>query len=78
MKTKYKFISFEKADFAEVPKGKPVWNLRNNRSEGLLGKIFWYSVWGQYCFYPEFDTIFNDTCLADIQHFIGQLKEGKP
>ena len=35
-----------------------------------LGEIRFYSNWRQYCFYPYQDTVFNRTCLKDIQDFI--------
>lgn len=68
MKTKYKFIHFELAE---------VWHCLNNKNNGILGLVYFYNPWKQWCFFPWGNTVFNDTCLADIQHFIGQLKEDK-
>jgi len=47
----------------------------NIRSGTPLGAVGWYSPWRQYCFFPIYDTVFNATCLADIQDFIGQAKK---
>ena len=71
MKTRYKFIYF--IHVANKPKTS-VWHCLNNGSDSLLGGIEWYGPWRQYCFFPEFDTVFNVSCLEDINHFIGQLK----
>ncbi len=78
MKTKYKFIHFEINASRLFCKDKPMWYVKNNRTTATLGIIDWYQPWRQYCFSPFHNTIFNDSRLADIQHFIGQLKEEKP
>ena len=69
MKTKYKFIHFGK--MSDDPE---VWICNNNRA-GALGYIEHYKPWKQMCFYPYGGTIFNDQCLKDIAHFIGQLRK---
>ncbi len=70
MKTKYKYIHF-KCAFEEEK--LPRWMVVNNKSGKILGWLKWYSSWRQYCFYPLYDTMFNDSCLADIIDFIKQL-----
>ena len=74
IETKYKFIHFIVVE--KKPK-TDVWECRNNRSNGFLGEVRWYSAWRQYCFYAEYGCIFNDTCLNDISHFLGQLRAGR-
>jgi hypothetical protein len=74
MKTKYKFIYFEEVENDMFPEEKKIWWVKNNRSKSRIGSIEWYPPWSQYCFMPESQTVFNNTCLADIQNFIGQLK----
>ena len=72
MKTEYKYIRF----MCLGDTGKTThWSIHNNRSQGFLGEIKWYSAWRAYCFYPISDTIFNNGCLADIIDFIGQLND---
>lgn len=73
MKTKYKFIYFEKG----ISQGKEFWAIKNNKTTTTLGFIRYYKPWRQYVFESMRDSVFNDTCLADIQHFMGQLKEDK-
>ena len=75
MQTKYKYINFQ-----FVPGGMnrktAVYDCHNNHSGGVLGVVRWYAPWRQYCFYTMgFDSIFNATCLADIQHFLKQLMD---
>lgn len=38
-----------------------------------LGQIKWYPSWRCYAFYPANDTIFEKTCLQDINNFIEKL-----
>ena len=68
MKTKYKFIYFK-----EEPDNE--WLICNNKSDVVLGCISYYYPWKQPVFVPvSHSTIFNDSCLLDIVHFIKQLK----
>ena len=74
MKTEYKYIRFE--CFCRGEKTTQ-WKIVNRRSGGELGEIKWYSAWRQYCFFTSFDAVFNDSCLCDIIHFIGQLSAAR-
>ena len=74
MLTKYKFIHFE---VVAVKTKTKVWGCLNNRSNAVLGYVKWYSTWRQYCFWPGYGAVFNDTCLTDISHFLGQLRDGR-
>lgn len=47
----------------------------NKSSLGLLGMIQWYPAWRQYCFFPEADCVFNDSCLQEIITFLGELRK---
>lgn len=80
MKTKYKFIHFEERsdELFKNNSVRKVFIIRNNKSNSNLGSIEWCAPWNRYCFIPNEVAIFDASCLADIQHFIGQLKEGKP
>jgi len=53
-----------------------VYYIRDNRDR-VLGQIRWFGKWRQYTFYPEPGTIWNDSCLKDIQHFLAELKEAR-
>jgi len=45
----------------------------NKNSEDIIGEIKWYASWRQYCFFPEYDTVWNTTCLNDVQEVILKL-----
>lgn len=47
----------------------------NKRSQGLLGMIHWHPAWRQYCFFPEPNCVFNDSCLQEIIAFMGELRK---
>jgi len=71
MKTKYKYISFEKIE--DKPKTS-VW-VCFSKNNYPLGKIKWYQTWRQYCFLPNDLIVLSRGYLDDISDFIKQLKE---
>lgn len=70
MKDRYQYIHFIKT--GQLAKTS-VYTCRNNASGEGLGQIRWYGPWRQYCFFPTVQVVFSAGCLADIQHFLGQL-----
>lgn len=63
--------------FAVAPtKGKTkVILIINRHHEEVIGEIKWFSRWRQYCFFPYNDTIWNTTCIMDVQEVIDKLKK---
>ena len=54
---------------------KPVYEIRNNKSDDLLGYIDFYPEWNQYVFESsDPDNIFSTSCLQDIIEFMEGLK----
>lgn len=72
MKTKYKYIHFVETRLLSQTS---IYECRNNKSGETIAKIKWYSVWVQYCFFPEQFSVYNLGCLNDIANFMEQLKE---
>lgn len=72
LKTQYKHILFVKV--SERPRTS-VWSCRNNRNNGELGVIRWYSGWRQYCYFPTGGSVYSMGCLNDIQTFVKCLAE---
>jgi hypothetical protein len=71
MKTDYEYIRF-----VEIPhevRRTRIFDCYNKRSMDVLGMVFWYAAWRQYCFQPRAHTIYSAGCLADITNFIGYL-----
>ena len=75
-KTKYKSINFVESENQDlIYAGRKGWEIKNNRTKSLLGYIFWFTKWGEYCFtQADSGVIFNDGCSKDIVDFMGQLK----
>jgi len=71
MKIRYKFIHFEEK---QIFGGMKYYKCINNRAKDTLGTVDWDEAWRQWVFCPEKDTIYSVSCMADISHFIGQLK----
>lgn len=42
-----------------------------------LGVIKWYSPWRKYCFFPFDSTIFDISCMDEIQDKIKELTHEK-
>lgn len=75
MKTKYKYIEMEKITLKDKKRKTDIYSVKSNSSAWELGQIKWFHSWRQYCFFPEFDTVFSRGCLDDIADFINQLME---
>ena len=73
MKTKYKFIEFDM--MPEDDRGCVFYSCLNRKTGDCLGFVEYYKDWRQYCFEPADGAIFSSSCLADIQHFLGQLNK---
>jgi hypothetical protein len=71
---KYKYIQFIETE--KKPKTS-VYECRSISHGALLGTVKWYGPWRQYCFWPHHSTVFNDTCLSDIQDFLGKIRPTK-
>lgn len=65
---KYKFITIKSvSDFNK----RPLYQIYNNKSNDILGQIFYYSPWRQYCFRAKDDNcIWNNSCMLDIIDFL--------
>ena len=62
--------------FVETPtRGKTkVIAIVNRHHEQIIGEIRWFGRWRQYCFFPYNDTVWNTTCMDDVNSVIGELK----
>jgi hypothetical protein len=45
----------------------------NIHHDEVIGEIRWFSRWRQYCFLPNSSTVWNTTCLDDVNAVIKQL-----
>ena len=64
--TEGKYISFSKAE----KQNPSTWTYTVQSNDGYpLGTIKWFASWRQYAFYPEQETVFEKTCLAEITEF---------
>ena len=52
-----------------------VYTVISRQSGFKLGEIKWYGAWRQYAFFPCGETIWNKTCLADIQKFLEEIRK---
>jgi len=72
MKTEYQYIRF--VELAATGKTRK-FSCQNIRSGAELGRVQWYGAWRRYCYFPTVQAVYSASCLADIQHFIGQLED---
>lgn len=40
---------------------------------GPIGQIHWYHTWRKYCFFPEWNCVFETQCLSDIIKVVNNL-----
>lgn len=66
------FLTFNRC-VPERPRKTEIWEVYGKRNKIKLGVISWYPQWRQYVFHPEPNTLFNRTCLGDIQWFCALL-----
>jgi len=76
MKLKYKYLYFEDVSSRRPQRKTSTFFCWSKDTNYWLGTVEWFSRWRQYCFFPEPETVFNSTCLADISHFLAQLNGG--
>jgi hypothetical protein len=63
------YLNFER--WHELERGTTeVWGVISASSGDELGQIRWYGAWRQYVFFPAQHTLFNKTCLADIENVL--------
>lgn len=55
----------------------PIYHIESPNGVIKLGQIKWFPAWRGYCFFPEPDTIWDLTCLSEINIFLDLIKEGK-
>lgn len=67
------YLNFELDDHYEG-KTERVVVVAKKRLE-ILGEIKWFGRWRQYAFFPEGSTVWNKTCLDDVQNCIELLKK---
>ena len=74
LKLEYKHILFVEQPIVQ---GRQRYTCRNKKNGGLLGQVEWYGPWRKYIFWPNgyCESVFGETCLRDIIHFLNQLKE---
>jgi hypothetical protein len=57
-------------------KGKTkVIDIVNLHHHEVIGEIKWFGRWRQYCFFPIAETVWNKTCLDDVQEVIKKLMD---
>lgn len=71
MKTRYKFIHFDRTACEEV------WICINNRMGDHLGYVKWYRPWRKWMFQPDDMTEYSIQCCRDIAAFMEQLPQLK-
>lgn len=47
----------------------------NKKSGDVLGWISWYSVWRQYVYEMEYQTVYSHDCLRVIADFLTELNK---
>ena len=68
-----KYLEFWRVkEYAKTSKWEVV-----SKSGSNLGYIKWFARWRQYCFFPYEGTVFNRTCMKDVEEFISREMEAR-
>lgn len=72
-----KHLEFQEAvDYATQKTRKTkIYNVVSKGERVILGHIYWYSRWRQYCFFPQSDCVWSHDCLQDLSIFIKELMD---
>lgn len=73
VKLKYRHINFTSEDDEAMPVRLRHYKCRNNKSGDILAEVRYYTAWRKFVVNFDPGCIFDNTCLADIQDFLGQL-----
>lgn len=68
------YLSFE-TEPPKPPRKTTITYVVSKSSGGLLAEIRWHAPWRQYCAFFTGGTIFNWTCLAEINDYISLLMD---
>lgn len=68
------YLEFRRDAEAEAARKTAVWNVHAISNGARLGTIKWYSPWRQYCFFPDYGSVFNTSCMMSIQSVLSGLK----
>src|SRR5208282_248516 len=44
--------------------------VEKHNASSQLGVILWFARWRKYCFYPDPNTLYEETCMREISQFI--------
>ena len=53
------------------------WTVVSTKTEDDLGIIKWHPPWRRYIFEPDWETIFDSSCLSIIKEFIDEQMEAR-
>ena len=70
MKTENRYIKIEEYLHTGRTKG---FNVTNKSGGYIIGEIYWYTNWRQYCFYLLDNMVFNSECLELITDFLKEI-----
>ena len=68
-----KYVRFDFAGLSESGKTE-LWTVfpKDDMTE-YLGTVQWFARWRKYAFYPNPETVYEETCMEDISTFIKML-----
>ena len=67
-----KYLIFKVTE--EKPKTKVI-SVINKSAADEIATIEWYGEWRQYCFMPGYGTVWNNTCIDDVNSVINILMD---
>ena len=72
MKTENQYIKIVETKGARKTRCFDIWN---KKADYIVGEIYWYGAWRQYCLLALEGMVFNNTCLELIINFLNDINE---
>ena len=73
MKTMYKGTYFSVTETQIGKQKTKLYTIINNQNFQIIGKIKWYVGWRKYCFFPEFNTVWDYNCLNELSYILNSI-----
>ncbi len=54
-----------------------IYRIESRSRGGTLGTVKWYAQWRAYCFFPTMGTVWNISCLDDVNSLIQDLMDAR-
>ena len=70
----YKYFTVQTTEHPPVGRKTRDYPIVNKKSGGMIGTIYWYGHWRQFCFEASQSTVWSAECLKHLQEAVAVAK----